>query len=140
MDIDNILLDIEKFYLDNLLTECINRKINSSIIKDKLKNIDNNITETNSLTETDTYTEDYIYKKEWNKLHSTHKIIKLREFVNRLNINNDTEKKNLKKDLINLVKNKKLTKKNSVNYNSEKGLISSIPNLNVVNNKYEIEI
>lgn len=140
MDIDNILLDIEKFYLDNLLNECINRKINSSIIKDKLKNIDNNITETNSLTETDTYTEDYIYKKEWNKLHSTHKIIKLREFVNRLNINNDTEKKNLKKDLINLVKNKKLTKKNSVNYNSEKGLISSIPNLNVVNNKYEIKI
>ena len=140
MDIDNILLDIEKFYLDNLLNECINRKINSSIIKDKLKNINNNITETNSLTETDTYTEDYIYKKEWNKLHSTHKIIKLREFVNRLNINNYTEKKNLKKDLINLVKNKKLTKKNSVNYNSEKGLISSIPNLNVVNNKYEIKI
>lgn len=140
MDIDNILLDIEKFYLNSLLTECTNKKINSSIIKDKLKNIDNNITETNSLTETDTYTEDYIYKKEWNKLHSTHKIIKLREFVNRLNINNDTEKKNLKKDLINLVKNKKLTKKNSVNYNSEKGLISSIPNLNVVNNKYEIKI
>lgn len=141
MDIDYILTSLKKYYLNTLKSECINNDFNYSLIDEELDTFTNNISETNTLTDTETivYTDDYIYKKEWNKLHNTHKIIKLREFVNRLNINNTKEKEELKKNLISLVKEKKLTKKDSVNYNSEKGLVSSIPNLEFINNKYHIK-
>lgn len=140
MTIDYIINDLKKMYLKSLKKECNDRNINDSLILQELELIITNVSETNTLTETENlvYTEDYIYKKDWNKLHNTHKIIKLREFVNKLNISNNLQKDILKKDLIKLVKEKKLTKKNSVNYNSEKGIISSIPNLKFVNNKYEI--
>ncbi len=140
MDTDYILQDLEKFYLNSLKKECKNNNLNYKLIDNELDKLSNFVSETNTITESETlvYTDDYIYKKEWNKLHNTHKIIKLREFVNRLNIDNNIDKDNLKKNLINLIKEKKLTKKNSVNYNSEKGIISSIPNLKFVDNKYEI--
>jgi hypothetical protein len=140
MTIGYIINDLKKMYLKSLKKECNDENINDSLILQELEMIITNSSDTNTLTETENlvYTEDYIYKKEWNKLHNTHKIIKLREFVNKLNISNNSQKDNLKKDLIKLVKEKKLTKKEAVNYNSKKGLISSIPNLKFVNNKYEI--
>ena len=140
MDIETIIKKNNLYYLKNLKQECIKQNFTNHNIDSKLEEINYTITEINSTSETETYTEDYIFKKDWNKLHNTLKIIKLKEFVNKLNIKNIEDKNKLKKQLTELVKSKKLTKKNTVNYNTEKGLISSIPNLIVENNKYSINL
>lgn len=140
MDIETIIKKNNLYYLKNLKKECIKKNFTNHNIDSKLEEINYTITEINSTSETETYTEDYIFKKDWNKLHNTLKIIKLKEFVNKLNIKNIEDKNKLKKQLTELVKSKKLTKKNTVNYNTEKGLISSIPNLIVENNKYSINL
>ena len=140
MEIENIIKKNYLYYLKNLKKECNNQNILNHNIDSKLEEINYTITEINSTSETETFTEDYIFKKDWNKLHNTLKIIKLKEFVNKLNITNLEEKNKLKKILTDLVKKKKLTKKDTVNYNIEKGLISSIPNLVVKDNKYSINL
>jgi len=62
------------------------------------------------------------------------KIIKIKEFVNNLDINSQIEKENLKDALINYIKEKK--GKNKINYDEIKGKILSISNLIFDNNKY----
>lgn len=140
MDIETIVKKNNLYYLKNLKHECIKQNFTNHNIDLTLEEINYTISEINSTSETETYTEDYIFKKDWNKLHNTLKIIKLKEFVNKLNIKNSEDKNKLKKQLTELIKNKKLTKKNTVNYNIEKGLISSIPDLIVQNNKYSINL
>lgn len=140
MDIETIVKKNNLYYLKNLKNECIKQNFTNHNIDLTLEEINYTISEINSTSETETYTEDYIFKKDWNKLHNTLKIIKLKEFVNKLNIKKSEDKNKLKKQLTELVKSKKLTKKNTVNYNIEKGLISSIPDLIVQNNKYSINL
>jgi hypothetical protein len=83
----------------------------------------------------------YVYNKEWNKLAPIHKIIKLREYANKLNITNDTTKKELidklEECINNKKNNKKLTRSTEVKYDQTKGIIISIPSLkHDNNNKY----
>ena len=80
-----------------------------------------------------------MYKKPWTKLSEVHKIIKLREFVNKLLIENDDKKKQLKIKLKQLVKKKVLTRKNTVKYDSNKGRVISIPSLIYQNGEYLID-
>jgi len=97
--------------------------------------INDNITETETL-----YSEDsYIYKKPWNKLNVIHKKIKMEEFVNNLTIDDLEIKKHLKNQLVLMLKNKKLTKKNEVEYDATNGRIISIPSLKYKNNNYNID-
>ena len=100
------------------------------------------------LTETDTdvvpvsvsiYSDEYIYRKQWNKLNVVHKILKVKEFINNINIDDIEIKKNIREKLVNMVKDKKLTKKNKVNYDSTNGVIKSIPCIQCVDNKYSIK-
>ena len=98
-------------------------------------NINSNIN-SNINTETDTVNneDDYIYKKPWNKLNVIHKSIKMKEFVNSLDMDDIEMKKHLKNQLVLMIKNKKLTKKNEVNYDHVNGRIISIPSLKYENN------
>ncbi len=115
------------------------------IIKEAIDTIqENDITEQNTptevITETDgVYTEDFVYKKPWNKMNIIHKKIKLEEFVNNLDIEDLEMKKHLKSQFISMLKNKKLTKKNEVEYDPVNGKIISIPSLKYKNNNYNID-
>lgn len=142
MEIDKIQLNLEIIYLNNLLKQAKKNKIDTSAIETKLQDLENEITESISNTDTEKemiYSDDFIYKKQWNKLNTVHKIIKVREFVNKLSISDTKQSKLLKDQLINLVKIKKLTKKTSVNYDSVNGRIVSIPVLEYKNNQYCIK-
>ena len=135
MEIQNIIDYLELYYYnnikDNINLDNINEKIN-----EKITLIKNTISE--SETE-NVYTDEYVYKKDWNKLNKIHKKIKLKEFINNLQINNK-EKENLIKTVIQLVSTNKLTQKKTVNYDSNEGLIESIPSLKFIDNKYQLEI
>ena len=47
-------------------------------------------------------------------------------------------KKNLKIKLVNMIKERKITKKTDINYDVTNGIILSIPILQYVNNKYVV--
>lgn len=96
-------------------------------------------TEVDTETEKNTYsdiTDDYIYRKPWNKLNVIHKIIKMKEFVNNLTIGDAEMKKHLKTQLVLMIKNKQLTKKNDVEYDHVVGRIISIPQLKYKDNTF----
>ena len=88
---------------------------------------------------TETYTEDFVYKKPWNKMNIIHKKIKLEEFINNLDIEDLEIKKHLKSQFVSMLKNKKLTKKNEVEYDAVNGKIISIASLKYKNNNYNID-
>jgi hypothetical protein len=127
--------------MDNLYYKFIEIHANKNKIK-----INPKVTLTESIdiepdtnTETETkYSDEYIYRKPWNKLNTIHKIIKIKEFVSTLSIDDIELKKNLKKNLVDMIKTKKLTKKNDINYDAVNGIIISIPILQYKDNKYII--
>jgi hypothetical protein len=77
-----------------------------------------------------------LYKKPWNKLNQVHKILKIKEFINSLTNIDVNEKDKLKDKLIELIKNKVLSKKEKINYDENNGKIISLLNLEYKNNKY----
>ncbi len=136
-------------YYKNLETYAKKHKIEINLPEYNLANNDYQditITENNvdliteAITETETlYSEDFVYKKPWNKMNIIHKKIKLEEFVNNLTIEDSEIKKHLKTQFITMLKNKKLTKKNEVEYDAINGKIISIPSLKYKNNNYNID-
>jgi len=110
MNIDTIIQIITTKYHNNI-------NIINTIVDKK--------TEVNSEVKTDintTYSSDEnLYKKPWAKLNIVHKIIKIKEYVNNLNIS-DVDKHIMKEKIINMVKTKTL-KKDSINYDSNNGSI-----------------
>ena len=52
-----------------------------------------------------------IFIKKWTKLSNIHKIIKIKEFVSKLLIDNNVDRDNLKNELVELVKSKKKLRK-----------------------------
>lgn len=121
--------NIESSYLENIRTELINKTQN---------NIQETECENNLITETEHISEniDYLYTKPWNKLNQIHKIIKIKEFINTLDIK-EMDKDELKDELIELVKDKK--KKYKINYDEDKGKIINIASLTFVDGKYKIQ-
>ena len=78
----------------------------------------------------------YLYTKSWSKLNIVHKKLKIKEFVNNLQINCETDRVQLLDKLNELLKLKILTKKDAVNYDEINGKIISLSNLQYKNNKY----
>jgi len=109
----------------------------ANIIKNSNSSLSLNSSESPS---TDQYNDEYLYLKLWTKLSAIHKIIKIKEYVNMLLIANDKDKDELKEKLIDMVKNKTITKKDTVLYDSIKGKIISIPNLQFLNGKYTFNL
>ena len=118
--------------LKNSYTES---EMNASVVEDTKSAVDeNNTSESKEVV----YSDDYLYKKPWTKLSSVHKIIKVKEFVSKLLIDDKNDKDNLKRDLIGLIKTRKLTKKEQVKYDPIKGKVIAIPILSFKNGKYLI--
>jgi len=69
---------------------------------------------------------DLVYYQDWNKLHIINKKIKIEEFIDNLIKNNkDSNLTEIKKELINKLNNKKITKKN-IQYDKLNGKILDI--------------
>lgn len=138
-DIDLLKISLNNTYYENLIEYCEKNGIDCDSYKTELvenkKIISTNIVE--SEKEEDMYNDDYLYRKPWNRLTEIHKIIKIREFVGKLNCS-DENINNLKKILEKMVYEKKLTKKNTVVYDSKEGHIISIPILTYKNGEYVI--
>lgn len=130
-------------YVDNLdkTTKIISESDTDSICSIKKSNIEkDNINDNNSSESKEiVYSDDYLYKKNWTKLSSVHKIIKIKEFVSHLLIDKKEDKEKLKNDLAILVKNRYLTKKDKVKYDEVKGKVIAIPVLSYKNGKYFIK-
>jgi hypothetical protein len=137
-------------YYNNLQKQAKKNKVSINLpkLENKMDNIvvsDVAMTSTQSeITQSELdetiYSDDYVYKKPWNKLNSIHKIIKMKEFVNNIKMDDIEMKKHLKNQLIQMVKDRKLTKKNDVEYDSINGIIISIPSLQYKNNNYNIVV
>jgi len=159
IDYESLKNQIDIQYLNNLIKVCDKTNINKEQLYKKLEELqkknDNQISETklaikksksnlnlsndSPLPPTPTqYNDDYLYQKPWTKLTAIHKIIKIKEFVNKLLIDDETDKQNLKDILIEMVKNKTLTKKDAVNYDSINSKVISITQLKYKNGKYLI--
>jgi hypothetical protein len=85
------------------------------------------------------FNDNEIYKKSWNKLNNIHKIIKIKEFVNNIKFDNENNRNKLKDELVELIKNKTLTKKNKIKYDEENGKIISLTNLQYKDGNYFYE-
>ena len=142
-DIKNLKNNLEIEYFNNLYYYAKEMNINTSLINNKINEYKGEYNEVHSITtsemESEVYSDNYLYQKSWNKLKTVHKIIKIKEFINKLVIKDNNNKYKLEKDLVNLIKLKKLTKKDSVYYNEGTGEIISIPCLSFKKNKYIIE-
>ena len=129
IDINIIINNAQNIYYENLKTISILPKkisntlfITESIINDNTKN-----EKTNSDSEKykDIFSDNSLYKKPWNKLNPIHKNLKLKEFVNNLQIN-ENEKKVLNDKFSELIKSKVLTKKENITYDEINGKILEI--------------
>ena len=157
LDFDSIKNNLYLLYINNLIKTCEKNNINKNILVKELEKVEsslkkedlnkdiikknissNNLSNTESPTISKFSSDDYLYQKPWNKLTTIHKIIKIKEYVNQLAIENEEDKQTLKDDLVNLVKDKTLTKKDSLLYDSNKFKIISIPILKFENGKYII--
>ena len=146
-------------YIKNITTACIKHNIDMTkytmeeklkdLLQDKTKIRDEIVSETKQMIQQNTesptnnnnnYSDDYLYQKTWAKLSLIHKNIKIKEYINSLLINDENEKQEIKEKLLTLVKNKLLTKKETVNYDSTRGKIINIPCVQYRNGRYIIEI
>jgi hypothetical protein len=145
---DNLEQNLRIKYLNNLLNACIKENIDQTLINIELEKLKNQELENYTITATsipenieknnsEVYSIDYLYLKPWNKLTQTHKIIKIKEFVNNLDIKNNNEKDKLKDQLIELLKDKKV--KNKITYDELKGKLISMSALTFENEKYCIK-
>jgi hypothetical protein len=137
-----LLLNVK--YYKNLINACNKNNINSSFLENKKNSLLNDEHTYNvssgelSITETELVSEniDYLYTKSWNKLNQIHKVIKIKEFINNLEIN-ERDKEALKDQLIEISKDKK--KKNKINYDEVKCKIINVSSLIFTDGKYKIE-
>lgn len=146
MNFENIIEKFEVKYYDNLIDYCKLNNLNYKSIQQKRDNFNINYESETSAksSEKDTtvevnYNEDYLYKKEWNKLQTVHKIVKLKEFISKLLINNNDDKEKLTSEIVKLVHDKTLTKKDKVKYDSNLGRVIAISILTHKNGKYIIK-
>mgnify|MGYP006138871799 CR=1 FL=1 len=111
--------------ISNITLNILN--VTDSIDEKKMSEIDDKLSETD---------EGYFYKP-WNKMSAVHKIIKIKQFVNNMNIENN-QKSKLITYLKTALKKKIISKNDQVIYNISKAKIVSIPKLELKNNSFSI--
>ena len=144
MNLELLQTNMNIIYYKNLIKATGKMKIDNQIFKNKINELEdkqNTIsTESEVKTSEVVYSDDYIYKKPWTKLPQVHKVITMKKYVSKLLIDDEKKKKDLIYKLKYLIKNKVLTKKDTVNYDKIKGRIISIPCLSYKSGKYIINI
>lgn len=136
MDINILKNSLNLKYYENLKNELIKNNINNDWVLDHINILQKDSVIVKSPEIKIESNDDYLYKKAWNKLNQIHKVLKIKEFVKNLKINTEDESLLLYNELVELVKNKTLTKKESINYDEINGTIISISNLQYKDNKY----
>lgn len=148
MNIESIVKKLEVNYYQNLIDYCKQNNLTYKSFNDSLNEVEKIIssesetikasdkegTESNNSKEV-LFSDDYLFKRPWSKLSSIHKIIKLKEFISKLLVDNEDEEI-LKNQATILVNKKILSKKDKVKYDSERGLVIAIPILVHKNGKY----
>jgi hypothetical protein len=132
----------KKTYIDGLITQ--QEKLEELIKEFKQVGATQNLSD--GMSEIDTQKDNldainqFIYNKSWNKLALVHKILKIKEYVNKsLSINNEESKKKLIDELVDAIKNKRLSKKDQVNYDEVKAMVISVPSLKHNNGKFYLQ-
>jgi hypothetical protein len=154
MDIELINNKMEIRYYKSILQSLDKMEISEPWLNIHLKKLYDKLPQENKLSETITekkkevnsssetenhkqiFADEDLYKKSWQKLNPIHKILKVKEFINNLKMNSEKDKIKLKDELVSLIKEKVLTKKENVNYDENNGKIISIPNLQYKDKKY----
>jgi hypothetical protein len=155
MNVDILSNTLEIKYYKNIIDYCKKSNIEYIEFENKLKQLtklepsisesetvdsvkedenENNTSESKEIV----YSDDYLYKRKWTKLSNVHKIIKVKEFVSKLLIDDKNDKDILKNELVDLIKSRYLTKKDTVKYDETKGNVIAIPILTFKNGKYSI--
>ena len=122
MQYSNLDKDLEIKYLNNMIKYGLKNNRDISFIKEQCDLLEQKNEIFLEQSESDlanivtdikmvTYSDDYLYQKTWTKVSQIHKIIKIKEFVNKLLINNEEDKEKLIAQLSDLVRKKILTKK-----------------------------
>ena len=141
MDISLIKSNLNIKYYESLLFNLSQNDLNYLWLNNYYNSLVNiNKTDTDIHTEKNTdvsnvHSDKYLYTKPWSKLNIVHKKLKIKEFVNNLQINCDIDRMQLLDKLNELLKLKILTKKDAVNYDEINGKIISLSNLQYRNNK-----
>ena len=160
MDIELINKKLEIKYYKSINQTIEKMDIDESWLNNHLKKLSEELSNENKLTETMTekkkenevgtsssetdklenhkqiFAHDDLYKKPWQKLNPIHKILKVKEFVNNLKMDSEKDRIKLRDELVCLIKDKNLTKKEKVNYDDVNGKIISLPNLQFKDGKY----
>jgi len=154
MDIEIINSKLEIKYYKNILQSLDKIDVDEPWLNNHLKNLYDELPSESKLSETVTekkekvnsssetenhkqiFADDDLYKKSWQKLNSIHKILKVKEFINNLKMDSEKDKIKLKDELVELIKDKVLTKKENVKYDELNGKIISLPNLQYKDGKY----
>jgi len=143
LDFDSIKNNLNILYINNLIKTCEKNDIDKEVLNDALEKLIIPVEEIkkvpslSTLSPSETNTE-YLFQKQWNKLNLVHKKIKIKEFVNALELKDESQKQIIRDKLIALLDNKTLTKKDSVLYDVAKAKIISIPMLQFKDGKYDI--
>jgi hypothetical protein len=128
MEFNNIITDFKNIYYSNLLFAANKENIDQELIKiidiekENFNNIDKstdlNLSESN-LTENN----NFLYQKPWTKLNFIHKVIKIKEYLTSIGIEDSETKNNIKDEIITMIKDKKT----KINYDSQNLKILEIP-------------
>ena len=106
-----MIKDIQNYLQKNYYTELLN--ISKQHNNYKFSNyLEKKLTENEKIiSESETvYSDDFIFKKSWSKLHLTHKLIKVKQYVN--TIKSDKNERNiLYKKISTMIKEKKIPNK-----------------------------
>jgi hypothetical protein len=143
LDFDSIKNNLNILYINNLIKTCEKNDIDKEVLNEALEKLIIPVEEIkkvpslSTLSPSETNTE-YLFQKQWNKLNLVHKKIKIKEFVNTLELKDESQKQIIRDKLIALLDNKTLTKKDSVLYDVAKAKIISIPMLQFKDGKYDI--
>jgi hypothetical protein len=143
LDFDSIKNNLNILYINNLIKTCEKNDIDREVLNEALEKLIIPVEEIkkvpslSTLSPSETNTE-YLFQKQWNKLNLVHKKIKIKEFVNALELKDESQKQIIRDKLIALLDNKTLTKKDSVLYDVAKAKIISIPMLQFKDGKYDI--
>lgn len=145
MDLTFYQNSMDKIYFTNIKNNTSNQDI-IKLVNKSISNLEQKIsTITDSLKEKKnseidsklSETEEAYFYKPWNKMSTVHKIIKIKQFVNNMDLANN-QKSKLITYLKNALKKKKITKNHQVIYNISQAKIVSIPKLELNNDKFSI--
>jgi hypothetical protein len=114
MEFNNIIIDFKNMYYSNLLLAANKENIDPELIK--VLNIEKEIHSDVNLSENNvTESNNFLYQKPWTKLNLIHKVIKIKEYLLSMGVEDSDTRSNMKDDIITMIKEKKV----KINYDSQ---------------------